>query len=658
MTLEAFLAETAVILAAAIAVLLVSRRLRLPPVVGYLLTGVLIGPSGLAWVPDAGQVELFAEIGVVLLLFSIGLEFSPARLKGLRRPFLLGGSVQVALTVAAGLGGALGLGLASGQALFLGFVVALSSTAVILKLYSDRGELHTPQGRQSLGILLFQDFMVVPMIVLVPVLAGAVTASAAELTARLLVAAAGIAALFVAGRFLLPPLLHELVRTRVREVILLSSLLLCLTLALLTEHLHLSLALGAFLAGILLSDSDYSAQVVADVVPLRDLFTSFFFISIGMLPALDFAADHLPQILGLTLAIVAVKGAAAGVATAISGYPLRIALIVGASLAQIGEFSFVLLKLGREYGLVGEPVVQMILASSVLTILLTPLLLALASRWTLAGEPNLERVRDEGKPGLADHVVIAGYGASGRHLGRVLKEARIPYVIIDLNGEIVRGALREGEPMIFGDATRVEILDRAALHRARILVLAISDDAASGHVARIARRLQPSIYVVARTRTIGQIEELRRAGADEVIADEFETSIELFTRVLHRYHVPRNIVRAQTRALRGESYRMLRAPAFDLRLAETLVEILAAGTTDVFHLAPGSPAIGRTLGDLDLRARSGVMVFGVVRGERPHPNPGSNFQLLEGDELVLVGGHAEVEAAFRLLERSVDDEAD
>ena len=352
MTLEAFLGETVLILAAAVAVLLVSRRLRLPPVVGYLITGVLIGPSGLAWVPNATRVELFAEIGVVLLLFSIGLEFAPARLRELRRPFLTGGSVQVALMVAGGLAGALALGFAPHQALFFGFVVALSSTAIVLKLFSDRRELDTPQGRQAVGILLFQDFLVVPMIVMVPVLAGEVAASAAESAGRFLGAVAAVGVVFAVGRYLLPPLLHELVRTRVREVILLSSLLLCMAMALLTEYLHLSLALGAFLAGILVSESEYSAQIVADVTPLRDLFTSFFFISIGMMPALDFVAHHVPEILGLTVAILVAKGLAAGLATAVLGFPRRTVLIVGASLAQIGEFSFVLLKLGRDHGLV------------------------------------------------------------------------------------------------------------------------------------------------------------------------------------------------------------------------------------------------------------------------------------------------------------------
>ena len=656
MTLETFLIETVVILAAAIGVLLASHRLRIPPIVGYLLTGVMIGPSGLALIPDTAQVELFAEIGVVLLLFSIGLEFSPSRLRHLRRPFLIGGSVQVGVATAAGTVAALGLGFKIRTALFLGFVVALSSTAIVLKLYSDRRELETPQGRQSIGTLLFQDFMVVPMIALVPVLAGERSAPIA-LIGRFVLSLVILIAVFFVGRYLLPRLLHELVRTRIREVILLTSLLMCLGLALLTEHFHFSLALGAFLAGILLSESEYSAQVIADVGPLRDLFTSFFFVSIGMLPRLEFVASHLLPIIGLTALLIATKAIAASAGAAATGLTRRPTLIVGASLAHIGEFSFVILKLGRDQGLVDGDTLQMVVASAVLSMLATPLLVASTSRFTLRAVSSRGGDLHSDGTDRSGHVIIAGYGAAGRHLSDVLETAGIPFVVVDLNHEVVRGAQRDGRPMIFGDSTQPEILERAGIERAQVLVLALSDDLATQRTAQVVRAIEPSVHIVARTGAIAQIQDLHQAGADEVIADEFETSIEMLTRVLHRYHVPRNVIRAQTRALRGESYRMLRVPTMDSKLGERLIDILAAGTADVFHIAPGTPASGCSLGELDLRARTGATVIAVVRGEIPFTNPGPDFELQAGDEIVLVGGHGEIETAFRLLEGDADPSA-
>lgn len=653
MELSAFLRDAVVLLAAGTTVVLVCQKARIPSVAGFLLTGILIGPSSLALVSEPERVEIFAEIGVVFLLFSIGLEFSLDRLRQIRRAFFAGGSMQSLFTIAAGALLAALAGLGAARSLFLGFLVALSSTAIVLKLYADRRELEAPQGKLVIGILLFQDFLIVPMIVLTPVLAGSVQASASAVAGRFLVSLLVVSLVFVVARYLMPRLLYQIVRTGIREILVLIALLACLGMAWLTQSLDFSAALGAFIAGIVISESEYSHQVEAEVVPFRDVFNSVFFISVGMLLDLGLAGAALPSVMVLAAGIVLVKTLVAGGAVRFLRYPLRTALLVGLSLAQVGEFSFVLLQVGREHGLLDAGLYQVILASSVLTMLATPGLIALAPR--LAALPFLQRRKAPAADvpaakALHDHVVIVGFGVNGRNLAKVLRAASIPYVIIELSGDIAHRARAAGEPVFYGDATRREILDHAGIADARMIVFAISDTEAVRRSVRFARQLNPDLHILVRTLAVSEIDDLRRLGADEVVAQEFETSIEIFTRVLERFHVPNNIIRAEILALRGEDYRLLRSASG--ASSSTLLDLLALGVTEVFRLAAGSPAAGATIRETALRARTGATIIAVVRGQEHYTNPAPDFRLEAGDDLVLVGGHAEMDRAFDLLDQS------
>lgn len=653
MEIHQLLREAVTILAAATAVVLLSSRLRIPSIAGFLLTGVLIGPSGLRLVSRPDQVEVFAEIGVIFLLFSIGLEFSLDRLKQIRRFFFLGGSLQTLLTIALIALLAVAAGLTPRRAVFLGFLAALSSTAIVLKLYADRRELDAPQGKILIAILLFQDFLIVPMIVLTPVLAGSVDASGPEIAMRFLLALAGIGLVFAVARHLMPRLLRLLVRTRLREVLVLGALTACLGMAWLTESFEFSLALGAFLAGIIISESEYSHQVMAEVIPFRDVFNSLFFIAIGMLLEVPYALAHPGAVLGLASAVLGIKAAVAAAAVLLLRFPLRTAVIAGVGLAQVGEFSFVLLKVGQAEGLLDRGFYQTFIAASILTMLVTPGLVSLAPRIGARFarfQPSQEETLEAGRP-LRDHVVVVGFGVNGRTLAKVLRPAGVRYTVLELDGEIVRRAREDGEPILFGDITRPEILEHARVGEARMIVFAISDVEAVRRGIRFARELNPDLYILVRTRHLHEIDELRRLGADDVIAEEFETAIEIFTRVLERYHVPRNVIRAQTLALRGESYLILRAPSLDGRLSQALLDVLAEGTTDIFRLDSGSPWAGQTIRDLNLRRRAGATIIAVVRGERSFTNPGPDMRLEAGDSLVLVGSHREMEQAFELLDR-------
>lgn len=681
MAVEVFLAQAVAILAAAVAVTLLSHRFRAPTVVGFLLTGLLIGPSGLRLVGDPHEVELFAEIGVVFLLFAIGLEFSLERLREIRRFFFVGGAAQSAAAIVgfALVGRAFGLGWP--QAVFLGFLACLSSTAIVLKLLADRRELETPQGKVAIGILLFQDFLIVPLILVTPVLAGRAEASAPEVVGRFALGLAIVAVVFVVARYLMPHLLWLIVRTRLREILVLGALLACLGMALFTESLGFSLALGAFLAGIVISESEYSHQIVAEIVPFRDVFNSVFFISIGMLLDLGWAVSHLPQVLAFALAILLGKALTTGAAVMLLGFPSRIIGLVALALAQVGEFSFVLLGLGRALQLVDEASYQAVLAASVLTMAATPLLVGAMPHWhglrpvglwgrrrgaaavgggtaatdatpgsgagTTARPEAGERVAEH-RPRHRRHVIVVGYGLAGRTLARVLHEAGIPYVVIELAADTVRRARLAGEPIHYGDVTRREILVHADVATASTIVFMISDLAAVRRAVPLARALAPEVHILVRTRHMVDVEPLLAAGASEVIAEELETSIEIFTRVLQHLHVPGNVIRAETRLLRGQNYRMLRGTS-GRPVPEVVLDILAAGTTEVYRLESASPAVGRDLGALDLRRATGATVIAAVRDGRSVTNPGADFVLAASDSLVLVGSHAEIDRAFALL---------
>jgi CPA2 family monovalent cation:H+ antiporter-2 len=652
----AVLQEFVIVLAAAVLIIYVSHKLRLPSVVGFLLTGVVIGPGGLSIVKNTATVDVLAEIGVVMLLFTIGLEFEPARLKRIQRDFWAGGGLQVSLTTTATVVILVFLQVPFREALFYGFLVSLSSTAVVLKILADRGETDAPQGRISLGVLIFQDLAIVPMIALVPVLANTGAVSLGAIALRFALSALAIGTAFVLARVLMPRVLHLVVRTRVREVFLIAALFIVLGMALLTSSLGLSLALGAFLAGVILAESAYSHQVVSDILPFKDLFNSLFFIAVGMLLDIGAVWEFRTLVLVLVASILALKFVVVVLMVGWLGYGSRIAVLTGLALAQIGEFSFVLAGVGRANGLLAGDIFQAFVASSILTIVATPFLIRTGPRLAAKVEralPWKRRLAHEAAKPVCDiegHVIIAGYGLNGRNLAHVLKEAGISYFIIELNPVTVREASAAGEVILFGNVSSRTILEEAAVKRAKGIVFAISDPFTTRIGVKAARGLNPDLFILVRTRYITEIDELLKLGADEVIPEEFETSIEIFTRVLERYHVPRNLVNAQVKVLRGECYGMLRGSCSAIRpTAQRIADLLAAGTAETYFVGQGAWPAGRTLGDLDLRGRTGATVIAVVRGEESFAGPGAEFQVREQDTLVLVANHRDVDRAFRYL---------
>jgi CPA2 family monovalent cation:H+ antiporter-2 len=650
------LRDLVVALCAAVLVLLPSRRLRIPPAVGFLITGTIIGPGALGWIHDPRHVAMLAEVGVSVLLFVIGLEFSLARLREIGRAFLLAGPLQVLGTIAivAGLLLALPPSASPGRAAFAGMLAALSSTAMVLPLLNDRGEILAPQGRLVLGILLFQDFAMVPMLVLIPSLAGE-GGWGALAGAGIGMASAGI--VFLVARYVMPRFVNAVIRSGVRELYVMMAVAICLGASLATKTLGLSPALGAFLAGILVSESEYAHQIIGEILPFRDLFASLFFVSIGMLLVPAQLAGQWATVGKWLFVILVVKAAVAGLVVLALGYPLRIASVTGISLAQVGEFSFVLASVGAAHGLMSPGQEQQFLAVAVLSLVLTPFLIRLGawvgSRTRGAGAlaaPRPEAPDKHPAAALSNHVIIVGYGINGRNLARVLRETGIPYVILEMNPVLVRRARREEQPVHLGDASRRESLISCGLGRAAVVVLAISDPAATRVATALIHVANPSAHIVARTRLVSEVAELMRLGADEVIPEEFETSIAIFARVLNRYHVPGNVIRLEERALRQEGYGFLREREGAAgALTDSVARMIEGATTDNFYLAPDSPAVGRRLDELHLRSRTGILVIAVVRDGTHHLNPEPDYVFRAGDVLVLVGNHAALESAFEAL---------
>ena len=626
-------------------VVMAFHRIRVPPIVGFLITGVVCGPYGFGLIRNIDDVEALAEIGVVLLLFTVGIEFSVQQLVRMRTFLLSGGGAQVGGTLVLVAVSARALGSPWAVALFLGMVVALSSTAIVLRTLADRGEIDTPHGGATVAILIFQDLCIVPMVLLTPFLG--VSGSTTSLPIVFIKALAFVVGAVVAARFVVPWLLQQVVNTRQREVFLLTVVLLALGAAFASAAVGLSLALGAFIAGLIISESEYSHQALGEILPLREVFNSLFFVSIGMLFDIRTIIERPAAVALAIAAVLLIKSVVAGGVTLASGRPVRVALIVGISLAQIGEFSFVLSKVGMQAGLLDAGLNQLFLAVAVSTMAITPLTMRAApglaswvdrrssARWRGRGDvPG----PDEPFQGLTDHVVIVGYGLNGRNLARVLHRSGIRFVVLDLNPETVKAERARGRIIVYGDATHEEILRHVNITRARVLVVAISDAITTRNAVALARRLNSVLHIVVRSRYVNEMEPLLALGTDEVVSEEFETSIEIFSRVLRRYLVPRDVMERLIENIRQTGYEALRTVPQGGIPTGTLGRFASGLTVDVVQVEAGSAVDGRPLAATGLRQQTGVSVVGFQRatGERL-ANPSGEDALEVGDVVLLIG---------------------
>lgn len=644
-----FLSEVAILFSLAIVVIFLCYKLRIPSIVGFLLTGVLVGPYGFNLIREIQTVEFFAEIGIIVLVFSIGMQFSFQRLFELRRSVLIGGGLQVFLTVLFVTLLMMFAGMKIAPAFFFGMLLCHSSTTIIFRVYQERGEVVSPQGENTLAISLFQDLASIPMLLVLPLLSG----TPQNLTWELLLLTGKVAGVillaFIIAKYLVGGILRQVTGTRSPELFLMSILVVCLFVTMVSSRIGLSLALGAFLAGLALSESEYIYQAFATVLPLRDLFTAFFFVSIGMLLNTSLFLAHPWTILLFTLAVVMGKTILASLSALLLGLSFRTSLLVGLALSNIGEFAFILAMAGNTYGLFPQETYGLFLAVTILSMAFSPLIIHLSPRIAdrLLQYPLLTRVR----PGLysvtrpedgaqqnvllRDHLIVVGCGYAGKNVASAAATAGIPYVVIEVNPTTVRSERERGIPIFFGDALQQSVLEHAGIVHARVLIISIPDPDTTTGVIAVARSLNPRLYILARSRFFQDVERLTNAGASEVIPDEYQTAAEFIFRILLRYLIPPKEIERFLTGIRQEqsplfptafyfqgSVGALDIPRFDIRS---------------FRVEEGSLLSGITLREADLRNRYQVSLLVIQRVNGEMILPGGDERLLPGDLVLGVG---------------------
>lgn len=640
----AILSEIVIIFALAIVVVLLCHRVKLPSIVGFLITGVLAGPHGLGLLKNVSDVETVATMGIVLLLFTVGMEFSFKKIIEYKRYFLVGGGLQVGMTVLAGFAIAFFLGRPFGESVFLGFLLSLSSTAIVLRLLDEKSEADAPHGRVIVGMMIFQDIIAIPMMLVIPVLSGGGGAVGWDFLLDLGKGILILAIVLFGAQLVIPRLMFAIAKTRSRELFLLTVFTICFSVAWLTSSVGLSLSLGAFLAGLIVSDSEYRHEAIGDILPFQDVFTSFFFVSIGMLLDLAFVVQQPLLVIGAAIGVLLVKGGIAGATTLVLGMPLRTAVFAGAALSQVGEFSFVLAKAGEEAGLGSDYHYQLFLAVSLLTMAVTPTLISLSPRLAnlamrLPFPQKLKAGMLASRPPRAhsDHVVIVGYGPSGQTLARSLKEAKIPYVILEMNPETVRAEKAKGESIYFGDATHEAILHHIHLEGARAVAVLINDFPATIRIVETVRKIAPQIYTLVRTRYVRQVKTLFQCGADDVVPDEFGGSIEIFVKVLRSIRVEEGLIKKLAEDVRIENDLVLRnvnsakssTGDFEFGIEHLVVEKM--------KVHESSPLVGKTLSETEFQRIYDVSVLAIRRlGEKITKVDGATLIHAE-DEFLLVG---------------------
>lgn len=632
----------------------VFRKLHLPPVFGYLLVGVVAGPHAFGWLPENDSIEFLAEIGVVFLLFMIGLEFSLAQFWGLRRAVLGLGGIQVLLSTVAGAAIAMFVGIPWQGALVLAGAMSLSSTAIVVKQLTEQLEMGSRHGRLSLAVLLFQDIAVVPFIVIIPILAGGGESLAWPLLVALFKGVVAVVGMLALGRWLMRPVFHQVAMAKSVELFTLTALLIALAAAWITNQFGLSLALGAFLAGMLLSETEFKHQIEADVRPFRDILMGLFFITVGTQLNLSVLPGIWLSVLLITLGIVVGKGILVALITRVLGYETGVALRTGMVLANGGEFGFALITLALSHALISSDESQDILAAIIFSMLLAPLLIRYngvvakalcASSYTKSRKASAQEI-EEATEGMQGHVIMCGYGRIGQNLGGFLRSQNIDYVALDLNPVLIKEAWDAGEKVFYGDSTHEVILEAAGLAQARMLIITLDDEPAAERIIATARAINNRTPILVRSRDDSNLERLEQLGATQVLAETLEASMMMARHVLEALEVPEEEISQIIEHERDNRYQHLRGYFLGENAAS--VESNEQFLLHTVSLAEGSYAVGRKLGDIDfgqVEVNVACMRRDGVRGEQPGPE----VQLRAGDVLVLQGSPEGLEHGEAML---------
>ncbi|MDD4671339.1 MAG: cation:proton antiporter [Bacteroidales bacterium] len=643
-----FLKVIVVIFALASLVIFIFNKLKLPSVVGFLLTGIIAGPYALGLISDVEIIDVLAEIGVILLLFIIGMEFSLRKLMKIRNIVFIGGMLQVGISILVVVGILHFFSqIPYNQAVFIGFLVALSSTAIILKVLQEKDQIETHHGKISLGILIFQDLIIVPMMLLIPFLSGESSDVGSELLLLLAKTIGLLGVTFVFARWLIPYVLHKIAVSNSQELFLIAIIVIGFAIASFSAWLGLSLALGAFLAGLAIPESSYSYQAIGNIIPFRDVFASFFFISIGMLLDVNFFIANWLSIVTITIILITLKSIIIGIVSFVLGYPFRVAFRTGLILSQIGEFSFVLAKIGLSNQLIDNHLYQIFLAVAILSMSVTPIFIIFSKPITrffeklpmpLIVRNGLKKLPKKHKAELTGHTILVGTSQYSS-LMRSMLLANIPFVIIDTDADLIRDMQNQGINAVYGDAQYKSVLEEASVKDASSMLLYVEGTNHKAIIIKAAKMLNPKLHTVVRTRYIDDLEYLYEMGADDVIPIEFEAFLEMFSRALNHYLIPHTEIERLLAKIRANGYKAFRGNGEKGKAEKLSIPDFEINT---MIIQKNSVAYKKSIKELDLRNKTGISILAVKRQSDVHTNPNADFVLEENDIIYTLGDHYNV----------------
>ena len=635
-------------------------RIRIPAIIGYLLTGVIAGPHLLGLISSPENVETMAEIGVILLMFTIGLEFSLNHLLNIRKLVFLGGFMQLLLTAGVTMLTARVFHFEWTESLFIGFLTALSSTAVVLKLLQESSQLTTQYGKTIVGILIFQDIILIPLLLFTPMLGGATADVGHDLLILMLKTAGIMIFLWFGTKWLMPKVLHLIAMTRSHELFLMSLLLICLAVAMLTHELGMSLAFGAFLAGLMISDTEYSHSAFGNLIPFKDVFTSFFFVSIGMLLDLGFVAANPWLVIGAVVLVIVIKAFVAGLTAFSLGHAFFGTVVVGLSLAQVGEFSFILAGLGLMHEIITPVHYQIFLAVAITSMALSPLMIQASKPLAnlilrLPLPPMLVNglfpLRQVEIPEISKHTVLIGKDSRAINLSSMIRSMGLPFTSIVFDTDLARREMEKGNLTVFGDATFEPVLRQAFVHTAELVVVSVGNLITALSIVEHIRSMNKHAHVIVRTRHVTDIEELYRLGANQVIPEEFETAIDFFERILGKYLIPRMDIERAIARTREDNYGTFRdsGKVGGYSLLKDIPEIEIAAV----RVGEKSVFAGKTIAETAMRKTCGVTMVAIKHGDTVIPNPEPATTVHGNDIAYLLGKPEMIAIATDLLTKEI-----
>ena len=645
------LKDIILILFLAILIILILSKFRIPPVIGFLLTGVIIGPTALQLVDSISDIEVLAEIGIILLMFTIGLEFSLEKIRKIFKDFLLFGGLQVAISWLVFSFLLYWYGLVMHQALLGGFILALSSTAIVLKLLQEKDDLNSPSGLKMTGILLFQDAVIIPALILLPLISQFREAQTSPIVTKILLAFGSVILVFIVSKAVLPNIFKLIFKVRLPDLLLVTVFVFLFGLTILAHQLGLSMAMGAFIVGIAISDSDYAHQINTDIIPFRHIFNSIFFISIGMFVNISFLLSHFTQVLSITLFIIVIKFVIILAIFVVTKHPLNTGVMTAFGLAHIGEFSFILLKVAQENTLFDQDIHQILLSSAILSMFSIPLALNIGKK--ISRSERLKKglqISEQSKP-LTNHTIIAGFGVNGQNIAKILKLLDFPYTIIEMNPATVKKYKSLGESIHFGNIDREQNMKLIGISKASLLVIAINDMEATRRTVKLARRLNSSLRIIVRANYITQVETMYKFGADLVLSQDMETSLIFIHHLLKFYHMSDHITRIQTNLLRKKHYQFFykqeTREEWKIAISDNIEQ-----DNELFFISPHSRFVDKKLESLDPFHYDGTEIIGVIRKTEVLSKPLGNLIIEKYDTIIFSGNHQKVFEAMTWMEEN------